>query len=56
MGESGEHAPSFMSGMMGVARITSPLMHTILSMSAQNELRVSSTNDIPWGLSSRMLT
>jgi hypothetical protein len=40
VGEGGErneegNTPSFISGMMGVARMTRPLMHTILSMSTQ---------------------
>lgn len=54
------NAPSFMSGIMGVARITSPLMQTILSMSVfwdvsdlWNDER---TLNVPWGLSSLMLT
>lgn len=34
--------PSFMSGMMGVARMTRPLMQTILSISASAKRRVSS--------------
>lgn len=65
-GARGRHqradSPSFMSGMMGVARMTSPLTQTILSISAIEAHSISKVPlssyraaSAPWGLRSRML-